>query len=38
VQTPTLIETVADLTAERDRDSLEGSIAQLLRALLDTRR
>ena len=30
-----LIETVADLTAERDRDSLEGSVAQLLRAQLD---
>ena len=37
MQTPTLIETVADLTAERDRDSLEGSVAQLLRALLDAR-
>ncbi|RPH46061.1 MAG: sensor domain-containing diguanylate cyclase [Burkholderiales bacterium] len=32
--TSTLIETVADLTAERDRDSLEGSVAQLLRAQL----
>lgn len=33
----TLIETVADLTAERDRESLEASLAQLLRAQLDAR-
>ena len=33
----TLIETVADLTAERDRDALEGSLAHLLRAQLDAR-
>jgi diguanylate cyclase (GGDEF)-like protein len=32
-----LIETVADLTAERDRDSLEAAVAQLLRAMLDAR-
>lgn len=37
VPTPTLIETVADLTAERDRDSLEGSLAQLLRTQLGAR-
>lgn len=37
MHTPTLIETVADLTAERDRDSLEASVAQLLRAMLDAR-
>lgn len=37
MSTLTLIETVADLTAERDRESLEVSLAQLLRAQLDAR-
>lgn len=37
MSTLTLIETVADLTAERDRESLEASLAQLLRAQLDAR-
>lgn len=33
----TLIETVADLTAERDRESLEATLAGLLRVQLDAR-
>jgi diguanylate cyclase (GGDEF)-like protein len=37
VSSSTLFETVADLTAERDRDSLEASLAQLLRAQLEAR-
>ena len=34
---PALISTVADLTAERDRDALEASLAGLLRVQVEAR-